>query len=91
MASNPNLIFDRNFDEKAVGVINQKGEVVLQIEFDGESVQFAGIFYREDGWRIALGYSIIELRPPGQKLETSFPPIFKYPSKDHQEREDKLI
>ena len=80
---NPNLIFDRNFDTKAAEVINQKGEVVLQAEFDGESVLFAGIFYREDGWRVALGYNVIEIRPPGESLQISFPPIFKYPSEIH--------
>jgi len=80
---NPNLIFDRNFDTKAVEVINQKGEVVLQAEFDGESVLFAGVFYREDGWRVALGYNIIEMRPPGEPLQMSFPPMFKYPSENH--------
>lgn len=80
---NPNLIFDRNFDKEAVEVINEKGEVILQAEFDGESVQFAGIFYREDGWRIALGYNIIESRPPSERIQASFEPIFKYPSKNH--------
>jgi hypothetical protein len=80
---NPNLIFDRNFDETAVEVINEKGEVVLQAKYDGESVLFAGIFYREDGSRVALGYNVIEIRPPGEPLQTSFSPIFKYPSSSH--------
>lgn len=80
---NPNLIFDRNFDKEAVEVINEKGEVILQAEFDGESVQFAGIFYRGDGWRIALGYNIIESRPPSERIQASFKQIFKYPSKNH--------
>jgi len=80
---NPNLIFDRNFDTKAVEVINQKGEIVLQAEFDGESVLFAGVFYREDGWRVALGYNVIEIRPPGEPIQTTFPPMFKYPSELH--------
>jgi len=50
---NPNLIFDRNFDDKAVEVISEKGDVILQAEFDGEGVLFAGTFYQEDGSRIA--------------------------------------
>lgn len=80
---NPNLIFDRNFDDRAVEVINEEGEVILQADFDGESVVFAGIFYLEDGSRVAIGENVIERRPPGEELQTSFDLIFKYPSRMH--------
>jgi hypothetical protein len=89
---NPNLIFDRNFDENAVEVIDEKGKVILQVQFDGEGVQFAGIFYREDGWKVALGPTegggVIEIRPPNENLTISFDRLFKYPSDVHRgERE----
>ena len=85
---NPNKIYDKNFDKTAVEVINEEGEVILQAFFDGEGVQFAGIFYQEDGWRIALGPSedgngVIEKRPPGEKIQASFKPIFRYRSEEH--------
>ena len=80
---NPNLIFDRNFDDKALEVINEKGEVILQAVFDGKTVQFCGKFYREDGWQIALGNNYMEFRPPGEKVQLTFTPIFKYPSAEY--------
>lgn len=87
---NPNLIYDRNFDERAVEVIDEKGDVILQVQFDGEGAQFAGIFYLEDGWKVALGPAndksggIIEKRPPNEKLTISFERLFKYPSDSHR-------
>jgi len=89
VTDDPNLKWDRNFDERGVEIINEKGEVVLQVQFDGESVQFAGIFYREDGWKVALGPSdmdrggVIEIKPPNEKITVSFEPLFKYPSERH--------
>ena len=89
VTDDPSLKWDRNFDERAVEIINEREEVVLQAQFDGESVQFAGIFYREDGWKVALGPSdidgggIIETIPPDEKIAASFEPLFKYPSERH--------
>lgn len=80
---NPNLLFDRNFDDRAVEVVDAKGNVVLQAMMVKDGVSFAGVFYREDGWRIAIGESAFELKPPGVKLETRFDPIFNYPSINH--------
>lgn len=80
---NPNLVFDRNFDKRAVEVIDEKGDVVLQAIMEEDGVSFAGIFYRDDGWRIAIGENVFELKPPRVELETKFKPIFKYPSTLH--------
>ena len=42
---NPNQIFDRNFDDHALEVINQNDEVVLQADFDGKTVHFVLNFF----------------------------------------------
>ncbi|MFH1101385.1 MAG: hypothetical protein V1726_05050 [Methanobacteriota archaeon] len=85
---NPNLIFDRNFDDTAIEVINTKGDVVLQADLVERCVKFVGYFYREDGWQIAVGPSetgggYIELRPPGEEIQMNFDKIFQYPSELH--------
>ena len=80
---NPNLLFDRNFDDRAVEVVDAKGNVVLQATMVEDGVSFTGVFYREDGWRVAIGESAFELKPPGVELETHFDPIFNYPSTNH--------
>lgn len=77
---NPNLIFDRNFDDRALEVINAKGDVVLQLVFDGTAVQFCGKFYLSDGSQVGIGDNIIEKAPAGTPLKLTFAPIFKYPS-----------
>lgn len=63
-------------------------EVILQVEFDGECVNFAGIFYHEDGSKVAIGPGlhgggVIEIRPPDEEIEIQFEKIFKYPSELH--------
>ena len=86
---NRNNYFDRNYDKKAVEVINNKGEVVLQAEFTGEYVNFAGVFYREDGWKVAVGPApdgdggLFEIRPPNESLQYKFERLFRYPSDEH--------
>jgi hypothetical protein len=80
---NPNLIFDKNFDDKSFEVIDVKGDVVLQMVFDGTSVQFCGKFYQSDGRRIGIGNNVIEIRLPGQEMQLTFAPIFKYPSSEY--------
>jgi len=88
---NPNLLFDRNFDDRAVEVVDAKGNVVLQAMMVEDGVSFAGVFYREDGWRIAIGESAFELKPSGVELETHFDPIFNYPSTNHPGERIKLL
>lgn len=86
---NPNNVLDRNFDKNAVEVINEKGEVILQADFNGKEVNFAGIFTRQDGWKVAIGPApygeggMFEFRPPNENIETSFNKIFRYPSEQH--------
>jgi hypothetical protein len=80
---NPNLIFDKNFDDTAFEVADVKGDVVLQFVFDGTSIQFCGKFYFPDGSRVGIGKGVIEKRLPGQQMELTFAPIFRYPSSQY--------
>lgn len=80
---NPNLIYDRNFDERAVEIIDDKGRVVFQAIFDGESVEICGIFHLNDGRKVAIGKNVIEIRPPGEPIQLKCPQLFKYPSRLH--------
>jgi hypothetical protein len=80
----PGLIFDRNFDERAIEVINSKGDVILQVQMEPDGIQFAGKFYLKDKSQFAIGYNILEIRPPGDELQVKFRPIFKYPSYEHR-------
>ncbi|MCK5477020.1 MAG: hypothetical protein KAI55_03795 [Candidatus Aenigmarchaeota archaeon] len=62
---NPNKIFDRNFDNKGIEVIDDKGDVILQADIKGYDklqdgseavvVKFRGVFTHPDGWRFILG------------------------------------
>lgn len=80
---NPNLIFDKNFDDKSFEVVDVKGDVVLQLVFDGTSVQFCGKFYLSDGRRVGIGNNIIEIKLHGQQMQLNFTPVFKYPSSEY--------
>lgn len=80
---NPNLIFDKNFDDTAFEIVDVKGDVVLQLVFDGTSVQFCGKFYLPDGRRTGIGNNVIEIRLPGEQMQLTFTPIFKYPSSEY--------
>lgn len=46
---NRNSLFDRNFDDIALEVINDNDEVVLQIKFDNDAIQISTIFYNDEG------------------------------------------
>lgn len=86
---NPNNVLDRNFDKNAVEVINEKGEVILQADFNGKEVNFAGIFTRQDGWKVAVGPApsgeggMFVFTPPNEDIKVSFNKIFRYPSEQH--------
>lgn len=86
-----NSIFDKNFDENALEIIDKKGNVVLQLEFDGNYIRLAGIFYKEDGEGIYIGpnkyekgiliISGLPKNPMGKNI--SIKNIFKYPAELH--------
>jgi len=42
---NPGKLFDRNFSENALEIIDQKGEIILQVRLLGNCVQLQGKFY----------------------------------------------
>lgn len=80
-----NKDYDRNFDDKALEVINNENEVVFQIKFNDEFVQIWGVFYNKDG----TGSYIEQLNESGlvmgglNKNETKIinvKKIFRYPS-----------
>ncbi len=85
---------DRNFDDKAVEVIDKKGNVVLQVDLKDNIAFVSGIFYFRDKSKGIIGIGIQDagLKDPKEKgtnivfireRDTSFQtvaPIFKYPS-----------
>ena len=76
-------MYDHNYDKTALEVIDGENRVILQVEFEDGIAQFRGIFHDKDGGSYALGDNIIEVRPPGVLLETSFKPIFYHPGFRH--------
>lgn len=80
---NPNTVSDFNYDEDSLEVLDKKGDVVLQVQMQNDGVLFCGIFHLIEGGKIALGNNVIEIRPPGDELETTFNKIFKYPGEDN--------
>lgn len=80
---NPETIFDYNYDRNAIEVIDEYGDVILQVQMEEDGVLFCGKFYRKDGSRVAIGNNYIEVRPAGVSIELSFSPIFRYLGKDN--------
>ncbi len=96
---NPNKIFDRNFDDKGVEVINNEGDVILQVDVKGYEklpdgseavvVKFKGVFTHADGWRFILGgyenttIFMQTIAPSLSEQRVLFDKIFKYPSELH--------
>lgn len=88
----PEKIWDRNYSDNALEVIDDTGDVILQVVLKEALVQFAAKMYSSTGQAVGLGSAedpklgvvgVIEVRPPGQPLELSIEPIFKYPSELH--------
>lgn len=89
---NLNKSFDRNYSRYAFEVKDNYGNIVLQTQLKGDTLQFQGVLYdpstelflivtqqERDGRMDGL----IKARDKGKRLETSIEPIFKYPSKLH--------
>ncbi len=80
------LKIDRNFDNKALEIVNENNEVILQVQFDGECAILAGVFTNNDGSKIAFlpgdaDYKMIIRRAlANETLKTNLKPLFKYPS-----------
>lgn len=97
---NRNFSIDRNFDNTALEVKDNSGDVIFQIEIVKNIVYLKGKFMRPDGF-IAMaaskkthsgrerGYHLV-FKPPKKELEprllnlVSIDPIFKYPSELHK-------
>jgi hypothetical protein len=89
---NTNKIFDRNYQKDALEVINERGEVVLQIKLIRNKVSLQGLFYDSKGNGILVAererngemYGFIEILGPGHlRPSYSIKPIFEYPSDQH--------
>ncbi|MFC1596279.1 hypothetical protein ACFL4D_03260 [Candidatus Margulisiibacteriota bacterium] len=97
---NPNRILDRNFDDKGVEVINEKGEVILQANYRGYrtiqgerfvDIEFKGVFTVPNGKRWVLGMPNSSNEPLLQLFAivakdyiVDFSKLFKYPSEEHR-------
>ncbi len=82
---NKELIFDRNYNESALEVRGQNGEVVLQVVNCGTVISFAGSLRCSNGRLVTLtsnesGKGVWDFySPPRYKIKT----IFEYPSDTH--------
>jgi hypothetical protein len=90
--TNPDHIFDKNFDDSTLEVEDKKGNVVLQFQYKHDEVSVHGFFKKTingNTWNVLFypapnnqgGY--MELKPPGSHFDGHINPIFKYPSKLH--------
>ncbi len=80
---NPNTVSDFNYDEEALEVLDNKGDVVLQIQMEDDGVLFSGKFWTDDGTRVGIGYNVIEKSDAQGNLDLTFPRIFVYPGKNN--------
>ena len=80
---NPNTVSDYNSDDNSLEVLDQSGDVILQIQMQEDGVLFCGKFNTKNGGKFGIGNNIIETRPAGQELEIHFDKIFIYPGKDN--------
>ena len=85
----PPQTWDRNYTSSALEVMDEEGQVVLQLELVGNGVRFQGRFRGSDGTRIGfveapdgIG-SFIELPNVEQEFQVPISPIFLYPSTEH--------
>jgi hypothetical protein len=85
--------FDRNYSDSALEIIDDWGDVVLQVRLVGNVVQLQGKFYSREGRATGIGkvwddlekdfVGTIEFRPSSVPLALKIKPIFKYPSERH--------
>lgn len=85
---NKNNYFDRNYNDTAIEVKNQKGRVVLQVVNFGDVVHFAGVFHTKDGHVVSMlpsgeSSSAIEIRGSERELTLDINSIFEYPSESN--------
>jgi len=81
-------IFDRNCTRDVLEIKDKAGKVALQVANLGSTVAVAAVFHCKNGWTYMAGPiggegSAIELRHPGEPLQSEIPPICDYPSDLH--------
>ena len=91
---NPGHYFQRNFDENALEILDNDGNVMLQLEMLTDRVRIQGIFVDQSGNGVALvgspgGGSLLQkLSPP---IDYEIQPIrrlFRYPAEAHHGKRD---
>jgi hypothetical protein len=79
--------YDRNYSKDALEVRDATGEVVMQVRFVGDRVQFQGRFFDKTG----RGVTIAKVKGPDGKMggamdfsaQLRITPIFRYPGERH--------
>ena len=87
--------WDRNYNDSALEVIDERGHVVLQVVIKEDYIQFAAKMYASNGEGFGMGSAInpdhpelgsmgyLEKRLPGEPFELVIEQIFRYPSELH--------
>jgi len=91
-AAIPPKIWDRNYNNNAIEVIDETGDVVFQVVLKEDVVQFAAKMYSSTGEGFGMGSAIdpklgpvgiFEKTKPGEAFNLKIEPMFKYPSELH--------
>jgi hypothetical protein len=86
---NPSRSFDRNYTADSLEVVNQKNQVVFQLQMLPSSLRLQARFFDRDGNEVIIrslpdGTGQIVVRPPSNPGEDApITPLFKYPSDQH--------
>jgi hypothetical protein len=81
---------DRNFDNKSVEILDNEGQVVLQLYYDGEKANFQGVIRDENGSGVLfvidelVNTSNIIVLAKGEKAPKKIKRMFRYPSDLHK-------
>ncbi len=79
-------IYDRNYNDHVLEILDAKGEVALQVVDFGDAVRVAGIFRCKNGRSWAIGPAgnglggLMETTVPGQTHSYHVPQVCQYPS-----------
>lgn len=88
---NPNQIYDRNFNDKSLEIIDLNGNVILQVLYENDIIQLQCVLYDENGGGIAFWCDNTGAKSVMGNIASSLPiPIermFLYPSKLHLGKE----
>ncbi|MHC4702332.1 MAG: hypothetical protein ACYTFQ_17330, partial [Planctomycetota bacterium] len=81
---NQNNIFDRNYTRNSVEVVDQEGQVVLQVVLVKDVIQVQARFYNSEG-KVYTIYGDPQMGGGAISFgaEVRIRPMFRYPSQDH--------